>query len=104
MLCTEEIIQKVWEKGIVVMNNDPKYWRKDECGAWMLRSGYGRQESLFSWEINYINPQTQNGGQEIANLRPMQWKNNIHKQGDDTVCVIKAVGVENRDIPRSVIK
>jgi hypothetical protein len=99
MLCTEEIIQRVWEKGTVVTNNDPKYWRQDECGAWIARTKYGRQQSPFGWEINYIHPQGEQGGQDLPNLRPMQWKNNISKQVDDRVCVIKAVKMENQDIP-----
>jgi hypothetical protein len=98
MLCTDEIIQQVWEKGIVVPNNDKNKLRQDQCGAWISRSAYGRQQSIYGWEINYIHPQARKDGQNIANLRPMQWKNNSHKQGDDTVCVLKAVGIENRNI------
>jgi hypothetical protein len=98
MLCTEEIIQKVWEKGLIVGNNNPKIWRQDQCGAWITRSGYGRSSSPFCWEINYIHPQMQKGGQDLANLRPMQWENNIHKKDGDTVCILKAVGLKNCNI------
>jgi hypothetical protein len=104
MLCTEELIQQVWEKGVVITNNDSKHWRKDQCGAWILRSGYGRQQSKFGWEINYIYPQTQQDGQELANLRPMQWKNNIHKQDGGTVCVLKGVGVQNCNVTPGAIQ
>ena len=104
MLCTQEIIQKVWDKGVVVANNDPKHWRQDQCGAWISRSRYGRQQSQFGWEINYIHSQTQKGGQELSNLRPMQWGNNFHKQDGDTVCVLKAEGKENGSIvPGAVV-
>jgi len=98
MLCTRELIQKVWEKGVVVPNSDKKNWRKDQCGAWISRSEFGRQRNLFGWEINYIRPQMQRDGQDLSNLRPMQWKNNIHKQGDNTICVLKAAGLENCNI------
>jgi hypothetical protein len=98
MLCTEEIVQKVWEKGIVDGRNDPKYWRLDACGAWISRSEYGRQQSLFGWEINYIRAQTGIDGQRLSNLRPMQWKNNAHSQEGNMVCVLKAAGVRNCDI------
>ncbi|HEX7475434.1 MAG TPA: hypothetical protein VF318_05655 [Dehalococcoidales bacterium] len=98
MLCTEEVIQEVWEKGVITTNNDPRIWRQDDCGAWIARSGYGRQESPFSWEINYIHSQTQKGGHHLSNLRPMQWQNNIHKQDGDLVCLFKAVGVKNCNI------
>ena len=95
MLCTEELIQSVWEKGTVTATNDPKYWRQDYCGAWISRSMYGCQRSSFGWEISYIHSQPQRDGQKLLNLRPMQWKNNIHKQEGDAVCVLKGVGVEN---------
>jgi hypothetical protein len=98
MLCTEEIIQKVWEKGTVVTNNDPKCWRQDQCGAWICRSRYGCQNSPFGWEINFIRPQTEKGGQDLPNLRPMQWNNDIGKQVDDAVCMLKAVGQKNCSI------
>jgi hypothetical protein len=103
MLCTKEIIQKVWEKGTVVTKYDAKSWRQDLCGAWISRFCYGCQESKFGWEISYVRSQTQKGGQELPNLRPMQWRNNIFKQFGDTTHVVKAVGVENCEITQGVI-
>ncbi len=103
MLVTEEIIKKVWEKGIIVTNNDPKYWRKDECGAWISRSQYGCQQSPFGWEINYIHPQTGPLGHDLPNLRPMQWQNNNRKQGDRTICVTRADGLNNNKITPLVL-
>jgi hypothetical protein len=103
MLCTEELIQQVWEKGIVVANNDSAQWRQDQCGAWISRSEYGRQQSRFGWEINYIRSQIERDGRALSNLRPMQWKNNIHRQDDGIVCVLKAVGAENCNITPLVI-
>jgi hypothetical protein len=98
MLCTEELVQQVWEKGIVNEHNDPQYWRLDECGAWISRSDYGHQQSLFGWEINYIHSQSDDGGQSLSNLRPMQWKNHSLTQNGHMVCVIKAIGVKNCDV------
>lgn len=95
MLCTEELIQSVWEKGIVDSRNDSKYWRKDECGAWMSRSEYGRQQSSFGWEIDSVRSQSGKNGQELSNLRPMQWNNDSHKHDGSLVCVLRAVGVKN---------
>jgi len=103
MLCTEEVIRKVWEKGVIVANNDPKYWRKDDCGAWIAITEYGRQQSSFGWEINYIHSQMQKGGQDLSNLRPMQWGNNKYKQDGNAVCMLKAVGKENCHIDPTAI-
>jgi hypothetical protein len=104
MLCTEEMVQQVWEKGIVDGNNDPEYWRKDQCGAWMSRSEYGRQRSPFSWEINCIRPQLEKDGQELPNLRPLQWNNNASMREGGTVCVLKALGVKNCDVTPGAIQ
>ena len=95
MLCTEELIQSVWGKGAITATNDPKYWRQDHCGAWISRSMYGCQRSPFGWEIGYIDSQLKKDGQKLFNLCPLQWKNNIHKQDGDSVCILKAEGVEN---------
>lgn len=37
MSFSEDTIQKVWEKGRIVPNNDPNDWRKDQCEAWIGR-------------------------------------------------------------------
>ena len=95
MLCTEELVQQVWEKGVVDANNDSEYWRKDQCGAWISRSEYGRERSSFGWEIDCILPQSAKNGQELSNLRPMQWNNNSRRNDGGMVCVVKAVGVKN---------
>ena len=85
MVFSEKMIQDVWEKGIVVLGNDPKKWRKDQCGAWISRSQYGNRDSQYGWEIDHISP----GGEDIlSNLRPLQWQNNVAKSnGHFKVCV-----------------
>ena len=104
MLCTEELIQQVWEKGLVDANNDCKNWRKDHCGAWISRTEYGKQRSLFGWEINYVHAQTETDGQSLSNLRPMQWQNNARSQDGNMVCVLKATGVRNFDVTPVVMQ
>ena len=61
----EEIIQKVWEKGIEVSGVDGKLWRKDIAGAWMSRRLYGKQFSEYGWEIDHIKPDNGNDNQPI---------------------------------------
>ena len=53
---TLDIVWQVWSKGIVIGANDPVLWRKDEYGAWILRSHYGNRDSEYGWEIGYITP------------------------------------------------
>jgi len=98
MSFSEEKIQKVWEKGKVVPPNDPNVWRKDQCGAWIHRASHhgGRADPLsYEWEIDHIDP---NGGDDISNLRPLQWKNNLDKAEGRLTCPITLS--ENRNVLR----
>lgn len=89
---SKDIIQKVWEKGKVVENYDPNIWRKDECGAWIKREEHGNRGSKHGWEIDHINP---NGGDDISNLRPLQWENNVDKSDGRLKCNITSSGTNN---------
>lgn len=73
-------IKQVWFKGIVVAGYDSNLWRKDEYGAWIGRSYYGDRNSQYGWEIDHIRPKSHGGGDELSNLRPLQWENNVARQ------------------------
>jgi len=95
MSFSEEIIQKVWEKATIVPNYDPNVWRKDHCGAWINRSSHnGKRENPvdYEWEIDHINP---NGGDDVSNLRPLQWKNNLAKGEGRLTCAVTSDGNHN---------
>jgi hypothetical protein len=79
MRFTEDTIWQVWSKGTVVGANDPLLWRKDEYGAWMLRSHYEKRDSEYGWEIDYIKPAPEGGTDELSNLRPLHWENIVRK-------------------------
>lgn len=95
MSFTEDTIQKVWEKGSVVPNNDPKVWRKDQCAAWIARNKYGNRNSQYGWEIDHIKPKSEGGGDELSNLRPLQWENNTSKESGRLTCPVTASGKDN---------
>ncbi len=101
MSFTEETVQKVWEKGTVVPGYDPSKFRKDECEAWMTRSGYGDRDSQYGWEIDHIKPESEGGGDELSNLRPLQWQNNAATQSGRLNCVVTASGTENVSLART---
>ena len=92
---SEDTVQKVWEKATVVSGNDPKHWRKDECGAWITRNQYGNRDNKYGWEIDHIKPESQGGGEELSNLRPLQWQNNAGKQTGRLTCPVSASGTDN---------
>ena len=88
MTFSDEKIQQVWEKGKDVLGFDKSKYRKDQCGAWMIRSEHSNRESKYGWEIDHILPSSKGGSDDISNLRPLQWENNAAKKDDKLVCVI----------------
>jgi len=92
---TDETIQQVWEKGKVVENHDPDVKRKDAATAWIHRDKYGNRDSEFGWEIHHIEP---GGGDELSNLRPLQWKNNVAKQEGRLKPAVTSKGVKNVEL------
>ena len=95
MSFSEDTVQKVWEKGTVVANNDPNIWRQDQCGAWISRRYYGNRDSQYGWEIDHIKPESEGGEGELSNLRPLQWENNASKQAGRLTCPVTASGNKN---------
>jgi hypothetical protein len=85
-------ILAVWKKGTIDQNNDPAVWRKDACTAWMTFAQYGNRSSPYGWEIDHINP---NGGDDLSNLRPLHWKNNVRKSDGALQCPVTSQGNKN---------
>lgn len=81
------MVQAVWMKGQIVPGADPNFRRKDSCGAWIDRDRYGDRSSQNNtgWEVDHINP---NGGDDLSNLRPLQWYNNVAKSDGRLSCPI----------------
>ena len=84
------IIEAVWEKGRVVSGSNPDKFRKDACGAWMVKSSFGKN-SQFGWEVDHILPVSKGGKDDLQNLQPLHWKNNEGKADDhpNWICIIK---------------
>ena len=92
MAYDEDTVNKVWIKGEIVSGNDPDIWRKDECDAWIKRSEYGNRNSQYGWEIDHISPE---GSEDVSNLRPLQWQNNVDKSDGRLKCNVTCRGTEN---------
>lgn len=85
-------------KGHSVIGYDSKKFRKDDCGAWIIRDKYGDRNSKYGWEIDHINPESQGGSDALSNLRPLQWENNAKKSDGRLKCVVQANGDTNISI------
>ena len=88
-----EYKDQVWEKAKEVKGYAPQLVRKDCCGAWILYNEYGDTDSDFGWEIDHVFPLSMGGGNDIDNLRAMQWQNNRSK-GDNYPAYKTAVYAE----------
>ncbi|MFD0963239.1 HNH endonuclease signature motif containing protein [Pseudofulvibacter geojedonensis] len=78
---SEDIINSVWEKAEIVNEGSKNEWRQDYAGAWINKNQYG-EESDYGWEIDHANPVSNGGGDELANLMPLNWRNNRTKSDD----------------------
>ncbi len=102
---TEEQIQEAWNRASVVEGFDKNRYRKDACGAWIIRNKYGDTDSLYGWEVDHIVPQSllrDKGFSESMidnslNLRALQHENNASKSDDypSYTAVVTSEGTEN---------
>lgn len=93
MSFSDEMVQKVWEKGLIPSEPHKNDWRQDQCKAWIYRAAYGDRNSAYGWEIHHVNP---NGTDDLSNLIPLHWENNLataDKGG--LVCAVTSDGSKN---------
>lgn len=93
-------VDAVWIKGKIIDNYDPAKFRKDDCGAWMIKELHNNTTTPFGWEIDYVIPLNMGGTDDLTNLRPLQWKNNRSKQSSypNWNCVVTSQETANVDI------
>jgi 5-methylcytosine-specific restriction endonuclease McrA len=66
----------------------------DRCGTPIKRSAYGTRGE-YGWEIDHDMPRAKGGGNHLANLQPLHWRNNQSK-GDGYPRWCDANGVLHR--------
>ena len=74
---------RVWKKGSMITNFSPDIWRRDRYGYVMKYSDHGDRKSKYGWEIDHINPVSNQGQDDLDNLQPLYWENNNEKS--DTI-------------------
>ena len=81
MSYTEQELSKIWQKGKLIRNYDPRIWRRDDYGSCMKKSQHGDRKSKYGWEVDHIKSVADGGTDDLLNLRPLQWKNNVRRNG-----------------------
>lgn len=80
-MITEDTIEQVWKRAGVMDGFDEDMYRRDACGALIMRDKYGKVNP-FGWEIDHIYPVSRGGDDTIDNLRALHYMNNRSKHDD----------------------
>lgn len=110
---SDEQIEMVWKKGIVLDGWNPEKYRLDAAGAMMVKDRRSL-DSLYAWEIDHVLPKSQledlgipeEDWDNIENLRPFNAKNNNRKSDDYPIYTRALVFDEslNRNIESEVVR
>ncbi len=71
--------RNVWNKANIVEGHHQTETRMDPCGNLIKWSQFGNRDSIYGWEIDHVNPVANGGGDNIENLQPLHWRNNLKK-------------------------
>ena len=77
------------------MENEKKWFRKDQCWARINRFQYWDRESQYWWEIDHIIPVANLGSDNVSNLRILHRKNNLEKSNGRLSCAVVSRWTQN---------
>ena len=101
-MISPELKERVWAKAIVIDGFEPNEVRKDVCGAYIIKK-FSNRENIYAWEIDHISPvsvlKAHNVPEalidNIINLRPLCYRNNISKADDIPVYNVSVEGIDD---------
>lgn len=82
-------LSAVWNKGTIIPGSDPNVVRKDACGATIYWREHGNRNSRFGWEVDHIKPESHGGSDDLWNLQPLHWQNNVAKGDGPLRCDVR---------------
>lgn len=82
----DETLERIWSKARSIPNKDPNFMRQDACSTPMMKNDYGNRNSKYGWEIDHKDPK---GSNNLSNLQPLQWENNVSKSDGELKCKCK---------------
>lgn len=110
---SDEIVDRIWRKGLTLDGWNPDEYRLDAAGAMMVKSHRGT-DSDYDWEIDHVLPKDKMKDLEIpekdwdneANLRPFNAKNNSKKDTDYPTYTRSLVfdEVKRKNVPSEIEK
>lgn len=82
-------LSEVWHKGIAIAGIDPNVARRDACGARIHWADHGNRDSHYGWEVDHVMPEAHGGGDQLHNLQPLHWQNNLAKADGPLRCAVR---------------
>lgn len=78
---SNSLLDQLWNKADIEEGFNPDKWRKDFAGAWIQRDQFGLSgaQAPFGWAVDHLKPKSLGGNDDVDNLVPVHWQNNISK-------------------------
>ena len=96
---TQQQIENVWLKATVDSSRDDHIWRKDFAGAWIRRDMLGLH-TKYGWTVSRLRPLSLGGGDQIDNLVPAHWRNNLIKSNKYPVFETVVTSKDGQNVER----
>ncbi len=92
----QDLLDRIWNKASIVEGLNPMIYRKDACGALIMRDKFG-MHNPYGWVVDHIFPKSRGGNDDFDNLRPLHFENNSNKANDypSYTALIKYDGEKN---------
>jgi hypothetical protein len=78
LLKAEARLRAIWNKAKPLPHMDPDEWRADVCGT-IIQFNQSSKRTKYGWHIDHKKPISLGGTDDLSNLQPQHWRNNLIK-------------------------